>query len=225
MDSKTKGFIVAGLFVVCVVGIFLPFLSASTSYASVGVNFFVEVVGKISFALALAGAGLSIANTLKEKKGNDKLPIVFAVIILVLCGISGYANMNKASSSLYKGIDVHLGIGFYIIIVSMIATVVVSLLGKKNEYPTPVVGGSGGQPFGQPPMGQPMMNQPVNPMPQVPVQPPMGQPMQQPVPQPMPQQPVVPPVGSQIPQQQVQPPMGQPMNNNQQNNNFPNGQM
>ena len=238
MDVKNNnGFILAGLFVVCVVGIFLPFLSASTSYASADVNFFVETVGKISLGLAVCGAALSIVSSQKGNKGMDKLPLVCAILILILCGISAYANMNKANSSLYKGLNVHFGIGFYIIIGSMIVAVVVSLLGKKNDNSAPVMTGPVGQPMGPRPMGAPMMNQPVNQPMGVPVQPqvqpqmgqpPVSQPMNNPgVQQPM-GQPVQQPVNNSIPQQPMNngmaQPTQQPMNNqtfnNYNNNNF-----
>ncbi len=229
MDKKTSGFIEAGLFVGCIVAIFLPFLTASAGYVSASANFFTEGVGKISLALAVAGAGLAFMKTQpNSNSAMDKAPLGCAGAIMAMCIISAITNMNEANTGIYRGIDASLSIGFYLILATMIGVIVLEVIGmtKGGATPAPVINGPvGNGPMGVP-MGQPMgmpnqpMGQPMNNM----QRPPMGQPVQS--------QPVGQPMNQPMPQQ---PPMQQPMNqapmggqapmNNQQNNNFPNGQM
>lgn len=218
--KKNSGFIEMGLFVVCGVAIFLPFITASSSTASANANFFYEVVGKVSVLFAIGGAISAFLKTKNQNKGVEKMPMSCALIIIILCVISAIANMKKADNIMYRSLDIHLSIGFYLIIISMGIEVVLSIISMKGNK-TPVVQPAFGQPMGP----QPMMNnqQPMN----------MGQPMpnQGMLTQPMPPQAPMNNMPQNVATQQPLPPQptGQPMNqpfqqpmNNQPNNNFNN---
>jgi len=218
MNKKSIGFVEAILYVIAGIGIFLPFVTVETSLAYGESTFFSALAGKLSLLLAIGGVAMSIMKATKPVGDPKKQTTIYlSILIAVLCVYSAITTKNHYNTGIYRSADTSFAIGFFIVVIPMVIETILAALTMK--------GGNNSVPVANQPYGQPM----VTPMGQ-----PVGASMQQPPTQPMVQQ-----VPQQVNNMVQQPPMGTPMNqpmqqspmvgqtpmNNQQNNNFPNGQM
>ena len=221
--KKIVGLVGAAL---AAIGVFLPFFTIKFLGQTLSVKF-IEGDGKYVLVAVIVAAVFLILGKVKA------VSYTFTAGALLITLYDAFAN-NDAKRTLENvyGVDLKLGIGFYIIIIGLIALgVALFMKSEENEsVQIPLFGNNGNNPFNQPQQPvQPTYSAPVNPQPaqptySAPVNPQPAQPTYSaPVnPQPAqptysapvePQQPAQPTYSAPVePQQPVQPTYSAPVN-------------
>ena len=118
------------------------------------------MIGKCAVLLMVSGIATVVMDIVKKTDTSSKSLLGVSGPALIFLIISTVSTMSEAKSKIFIS-DVGIGVGFFVVLLPLIASLAITLLNRKNE--NPIVNGNV--------VLEPMMNQ------QVPQQPMMQQPV------------------------------------------------